>query len=239
MSDSFDGPALPPPIPDDSGWNDDDASRTGPAWEQGGPWFPRFAQTAQAALLSPSLFFSTMRRTGGIGAPILYGVLGTVVGGVAAGLYQFLLGTLLAGVNSPEAAREQAVLNAVSTGCIVIVLPVITVLSLFINAGITHVMLLLLNGARRGFETTMRVAAYAHGSTALLNLVPLCGGVIGGIWTLVIVIIGIARAHEIPTGKAAAAVLIPIAACCVLVLVFYAAIAALVFGAVMAGTSHQ
>ena len=100
-------------------------------------------------------------------------------------------------------------------------------------------MLLLLNGARRGFETTMRVAAYAHGSAAMFNLVPLCGGIIGSIWALVIVIIGIARAHEIPTGKAAAAVLIPIAVCCVLVLVFYAAIAALIFGAVMAGTSHQ
>ena len=68
---------------------------------------------------------------------------------------------------------------------------------------------------------------------------PLCGGVIGGIWALVIVIIGLAAAHEIPTGKAAAAVLIPIVVCCVLVLVFYAAIVALVFGAVMAGTSHQ
>jgi len=239
VSDSFDGPALPPPIPDDSGWSGDEASRTGPAWEQAGPWFQRFAQTAQAALLSPSLFFSTMRRTGGIGAPVTFGLLGTFLGGLAAGIYQFLLGTLLAGASGAEAAREQAVLNAFSTGCIVLILPVMTVLGLFINAGITHVMLLLLNGARRGFETTMRVAAYAHGSTALLNLVPLCGGVIGGIWALVAVIIGLAAAHEIPTGKAAAAVLIPIVVCCVLVMVFYAAIAALVFGAVMAGTSHQ
>jgi hypothetical protein len=201
--------------------------------------FQRFAQTAQSALLAPTAFFGTMRRTGGIGAPILYGLLGTVIGGLASGLYQFLLGTLVAGVNSPEAAREQAILNAVSTGCVVIVLPVVTVLSLFINAGITHVMLLLLNGARRGFETTMRVAAYAHGSAAVLNLVPLCGGVIGGVWALVMVIIGIARAHEIPTGKAAAAVLIPIAVCCVLAIVFYAAIMALVVGAVMAGTQHS
>jgi len=239
VSDSFDGPALPPPIPGDSGWNGDDASRTGPAWEQEGSWFQRFAQTAQSALLSPSLFFSTMRRTGGIGAPVTYGLLGTFIGGLAAGIYQFLLGTLLAGANGAEAAREQAVINAFSTGCIVVIVPILTVLSLFVNAAITHVMLLLLNGARRGFETTMRVAAYAHGSAAMFNLVPLCGGIIGSIWALVIVIIGIARAHEIPTGKAAAAVLIPIAVCCVLVLVFYAAIAALIFGAVMAGTSHQ
>ncbi len=238
MSDSYDGPVLPPPIPD-AGWNDDEALRTGPPWEQPGAWFQRFAQTAQGALLEPSLFFSTMRRTGGIGAPVMYGFLGTFLGGLAAGLYQFLLGTLFAGMNGPDAAREQAVINAFSTGCIVLVVPILTVLSLFINAGITHVMLLLLNGARRGFETTMRVAAYAHGSAALLNLVPLCGGVIGSVWALVIVIIGIARAHEIPTGKAAAAVLVPIVICCVLVLVFYAAIMALVFGAVVAGTSHQ
>lgn len=239
MSDSFGGPVLPPPISGDQGWPEDDALRTGPPWEQPGPWFQRFAQTAQSALLAPSEFFSTMRRTGGIGAPVAYGLLGTFIGGLAAGIYQFLLGTLFAGMNGAEAAREQAILNAFSTGCVVIVLPVLAVLSLFINAAIVHVMLLLLNGARRGFETTIRVAAYAHGSATLLNLIPLCGGVVGSVWALVIIIIGIARAHEIPTGKAAAAVLIPIAVCCVLVMVFYAAIAALLFGAALAGTSHQ
>jgi hypothetical protein len=36
---------------------------------------------------------------------------------------------------------------------------------------------------------------------------------IGGIWGLVVVIIGLAEAHEISRGKAAAAVLIPVALC--------------------------
>ena len=106
-----------------------------------------------------------------------------------------------------------------------------TVLSLFINAGITHVMLLLLNGARRGFETTMRVAAYAHGSAAMLNLVPLCGGIIGSIWALVVVIIGIAAGARDPDREGGGSRPHPDRGLLRAVLVFYAAIAALVFGA--------
>jgi hypothetical protein len=128
-------------------------------------------------------------------------------------------------------------ISLLSTGCIVVVMPVITVVSLFVSAAITHVMLILLDGARNGFEATMRVAAYANGSTALWNLVPVCGGLIGGIWTIVITVIGLSRAHEISTGKALAAVLLPLLACCLLVMA--AAVAAFVTGISLAGLAHQ
>lgn len=82
----------------------------------------------------------------------------------------------------------------------------------------------------------MRVAAYANGSTALWNLVPVCGGLIGGIWTIVITVIGISRAHEISTGKALAAVLVPVVTCCLL---FAAAVMAAFFAGIsLAGLAH-
>jgi hypothetical protein len=227
-------PPLPPVPPADAG----DARRTGPPWERGGPWFRRFAETAQAALLHPVEFFSTMRVRGGLGLPIAYGIIGTVTGGVFAGFYQFLFSTYGAGLQGTEAAREQAVISLLSTGCITVLLPVFTVVSLFVSAAITHVMLLLLDGARNGFEATMRVAAYGNGSTALWNLVPICGGLVAGIWSIVITVIGISRAHEISTGKALAAVLLPMLVCCVLVA--SAAVATfLIAGISMAGLTHQ
>jgi hypothetical protein len=236
MDNTFEPPPIPPPVPP-APPPDGDAGRTGPPWEQPGPWFRRFAETAQAVLLQPVEFFSTMRVRGGLGPPIAYGIIGTVTGGIFASFYQFLFSTYGAGLQGTDAAREQAVVSLLSTGCLTVMLPVITVVSLFVSAAITHVMLLLLDGARRGFEATMRVAAYGNGSTALLNLVPICGGLVAGIWAIVVTVIGISRAHEISTGKALAAVLLPMLICCVLAASI--AVAAIVAGVSLAGLGHR
>jgi hypothetical protein len=101
----------------------------------------------------------------------------------------------------------------------------------FVAAGVMHLMLLLLGGARRGFEATFRVAAYAH-ATSLLLLVPFCGLPITLVWRVVTYVIGLAEAHQIGHGKALAAVLLPLVAvccCCAgLVFAFAGALASLV-----------
>ena len=185
-------------------------------------------------LLDPSQSFRTMRREGGLGRPLAFGIIGTLAGGIVTAIYQLLFSMMGAGFGGLEAVQEQAIIGLFSTGCFVIVIPLLTVLSMFVAAGIYHLMLLLLGAAARPFETTMRVVAYGTGSTSLLNFVPICGGFIGVIWGIVVAIIGLAQAHEISTGKAAAAVLIPVVACCVLVAIFYATVLALIFGGAMA-----
>jgi len=45
-------------------------------------------------------------------------------------------------------------------------------------------------------------------------MIPFCGGMIAGVWNIVLEIIGLARAHETDTGKAVLAVLLPIIVCC-------------------------
>jgi len=64
------------------------------------------------------------------------------------------------------------------------------------------------------------VVAYSGGVTALISVIPLCGGFIGAIWQVVLVIVGLAETHRISTGKAAAAVLLPVALCCLLLVLF-------------------
>ena len=71
-------------------------------------------------------------------------------------------------------------------------------------------------------DRILRVEAYAVGTVGLFSLIPVCGGLIGGIWGLVVVIIGLAEAHEISRGTAAAAVLIPWALCCLGIGVLFA-----------------
>jgi hypothetical protein len=81
----------------------------------------------------------------------------------------------------------------------------------------------------------MRVVAYSMGATSLLHILPVCGAFLAAVWAIVAYIIGLAQAHEIPTGKAAAAVLIPVAVCCVIFALFYAAIVAVFLGALAGG----
>jgi hypothetical protein len=239
MTDNYPPPPPPPPppippygLPPAGG---PPGGRTGPPWEQPGPAFERFARTAQAVLLDPTAFFRNMRREGGLGQPLVFGIAGTLAGGIMTAVYQMLLSMLGAGFQGPDAVRDQAFVSLFSTGCMVVVIPLVTVLGMFIAAGIYHVMLLLLGAAGRPFETTMRVIAYGTGSTSLLNFIPVCGGFIGAIWSLIVAIIGLAQAHEITTGKAAAAVLIPFVACCILILFFYASALALIFGGAAMG----
>jgi hypothetical protein len=222
-----------PPLPPASD------ARTGPPWEQEGPFFERFATTAYAVLMSPVEFFSTMRRHGGLGAPLIFGIVGSLVGGVATVIYQLLLSMIGAGFGGPDAVREQMFAHLFSTGCVLVVLPFAGVISMFVAALIYHLMLMLLGGARFGFETTMRVTAYTSGAMGLLQLVPFCGSLIAAVWTIVVSIVGLARAHEISTGKAAAAVLLPVAICCVLVILFYAAVIAAILGGAAMGGMHQ
>lgn len=88
-------------------------------------------------------------------------------------------------------------------------------LGMMISAAIHHVMLLIVGGANRGYETTFRVTSYATFSLIWLFAIPYLGALIGSIWLMVLLIIGFSKAHEISAGKAALAVLLPPLVCCV------------------------
>src|SRR5205085_7934351 len=96
----------------------------------------------------------------------------------------------------------------------IILLPVFIVIGLFIGSAIVHLCLMLVGGANQSFETTFRVLAFSHGSTGPLQIIPLCGGLISGVWAVVCTCIGLASAHETDTGRAVLAVFLPLIVCC-------------------------
>ena len=195
----------------------------------------RFLETVRGVLLDTVQFYRAMRRRGGLAAPLTFGVGGTLLGALVGSLYQLMFVSLGGGFADPDMARDAAFVGLLSSGCIVVVLPLVAVLSMFVSAAIYHVMLLLLGSGRQPFEATMRVVAYSMGSTSLLQVIPMCGGVFAGVWAIVANIIGLAQTHEISTGKAAAAVLVPILVCCVLTALFYAALLAVLLGSAFGG----
>lgn len=194
--------------------------RDGPPWERDGASFGSFFETAKEAFTATPLLFSEMRREGGLGAPLFYGLAGGTAGALVGLLMQtgmqFLI-MAIGGANGMGAGPGAAapVFGAAFTLVFgVIVIPIGMLLNMFIFSGLFHLMLMMLGAARYPFETTFRVVAYSLGSSSLLGLIPICGQVISGIVNLVFVGIGLSHAHEISGLKAAAAVVLPIVLCC-------------------------
>src|SRR5581483_8440593 len=95
-----------------------------------------------------------------------------------------------------------------------IMAPIFIAIGLFIWAGLVHLFLMMAGGANKSFETSFRALSFAYGATALLAIVPCCGGLIALVWGLIADCIGIARSHETDMGRAVIAVLLPIVICC-------------------------
>jgi hypothetical protein len=164
-------------------------------------------------LSRPSEAFTAMKTSGGMGDPLIYALIGAGVGGLVS--FLFSLGFRSIGIFSDHRVGFGALpwIGIGSLGFIVL-LPLLIVLGLFIGTAIIHVCLMLVGGAQETFETTFRVLAFTQGSTGPLQMIPLCGGVIAAVWGLIVNCIGLARAHQIETGRAVLAVLLPLIICC-------------------------
>jgi hypothetical protein len=57
-------------------------------------------------------------------------------------------------------------------------------------------------GARKGIMETEKAVIYGSTPLLLIGWIPVIGSVIGGIWTIILTIIGLREMHEITTGKA-------------------------------------
>jgi len=189
-------------------------------WEDRGRigFVAALVETTQRVLTKPSDFFASMPVVGGIGSPLLYGILVGTLGVVVAALYrevfQALVGSTFAGLGGAELRRVVPIMmGGMSVVLQFVFAPVFVTLGLFIVTVIVHVFLLMLGGARRGFEATFRVICYSE-AAAVINVIPLCGGVVSGVYYLVLGIIGLSAAHGIGKGTAAAAVLLPLVVLC-------------------------
>src|SRR5205814_9266709 len=91
----------------------------------------------------------------------------------------------------------------------IILIPLFVVICLFIGSAVVHLCLMIVGGANQSFETTFRVLAFSQGSTGPLQIIPICGGLIAGVWALVCNCIGLAGAHETDSGRAVLGVFLP------------------------------
>ena len=195
------------------------AATTAP--RSGLPWDDRqqrgtlraFFDTLVIVLTKPAEAFAGMKREGGFGEPLIYAIIGGSVGYVIYFLYSFLLGSARL-LGSHENPMLHMMGGGIRSLVFIICIPLLIALGVFIASGILHLCLMLVGGAKQPFETTFRVVCFAGGSADPLLVIPFCGGLIAGIWKIVLYCIGLARGHETDTGRAVLAVVLPVIVCC-------------------------
>jgi len=199
-------PSPPPAVP----W--DDRGRIG--------LVAALAETTREVLVTPTRFFRAMPTSGGIGSPLLYGLLVGWLGVLVAAFYQALYETIagpdlspLLGGNPELVAVLGWLRGWAGFAWQALFGGVAVVLGMIVWSGIVHLVLLLLGRGARGFEATLRVVAFSQ-AAGLLSLVPFCGVLVAWVWSVVAQVIGLSEAHRIGRGAAAAAVLLPFVLLC-------------------------
>ena len=207
-------PAAPPPQTGATLISEPAAPRSGLPWDerQTKGLFNAFIETLQMVLGKPVVAFTAMKREGGLGEPLLYAVIGGTFGGVFAVTYNFALRSF--GSFGDRHGAMEHLFGGIGWIFLLILTPLFVAIGMFVASAILHVCLMIVGGAKQSFETTFRVVCFAEGSASPLLVIPFCGGLITGIWKIVLYCIGLARAHETDTGRAVIAVLLPLIVCC-------------------------
>jgi hypothetical protein len=178
------------------------------------PFFQRLFRTIGMAFTDPTALFSNMAR-GDIGLPLIYGVLLQSVVIVISLVWNMMFGGM-AMLGGDMHAEE----FAISTTMYIVIMflsPVLVTLGMFVSTALYHVSLLVLGDGQRGFAVSFRAVAYG-GTPNLLGVVPICGGLIGGIWGLILTIAAFKHGHRTDLWRAILAYFLPTIVCCCLII---------------------
>ena len=178
------------------------------------PWPPlpgesvvgALGRTWQGAALQPRSFFGRIPADAEPGPAVLYYLL---IGIAAEGAQLFWAMLLRPGRGTDNVTALLGAPGALAPTIDFLLSPLLLLFSLFVSAGVTHLMLHLLGGARRSYGVTVMVFAFAY-SPQILGVVPYAGQAVGFVWMLVLAIVGLGAAHGTSAPRAAAAVLVPL-----------------------------
>jgi hypothetical protein len=236
-------PPPPPPAGPPTGYEppvggEPPAAASGLPWENRAQvgFGPGLLQSAQRFATRPRQAFDSARRKGDYGSPLLW----IVIFGAIAGLIQWLYSMMFLGptmaMMPPELRDQLGPLigsGAMAGGALnIIYYPCLAVIGAFITSAILHLCFMIAGGSSRsesGFEGTFRATSYTQLSS-IAQIVPILGGLITIVWSLVLLVIGMSSMHRISTGKAVIVVLIPAFLCCACVSIAIALGAASLIG---------
>jgi hypothetical protein len=186
--------------------------------------FSTFVQTWRLAALEPVRFFRQVRIDQTRSA-VLFGVIALTIGNWVALVFSYMTASATMGFFAQITRRMSGridtspllqMVQGFTIGSFIaqlVTTPLIAFVGLYLTAAVFHVLLLVVRGAPRGFNSTLTVIGYASG-IFLIRAIPACGGLIAGIWFMVAVIHGLSESQRCGSAKSAFAVLMPLVLAC-------------------------
>ena len=162
--------------------------------------------TIKMLLFNPAAFFDRMPPHGPTGPALKFALLVGSVGFIFYLLWIFLISMAGAGFSGE---LKEVPLIFVAGGFLVLaaLTPLFMLIGLYIGAFFLHLFLMIARGANNGFSATLRVLAYSTASY-MFNIVPFLGAMVCGVWMLVIMIIGLPKAHQTGVGRVVIAIFV-------------------------------
>ncbi|UCD57186.1 MAG: YIP1 family protein [Candidatus Hydrogenedentota bacterium] len=179
--------------------------------------------TWKQTLFSPLRFFRNLPLVGDYRSPLLYGLFWTMTG-LAAGViwkllfYIYPLAVIFFKGTAIQFSLQLSRTYVLATGALLLS-PVFALMMVLVACTIYHFFVMLFTRQHAGFEATLRVMCYSTGTNAFYFL-PLLGGLLGGLWQLILVTVGFKEVHRISLPLAVVVTLIPYT----LLLVFWIAL---------------
>ncbi len=166
-------------------------------------FFSGMAQTIKRASLSPKLFFSVMPLKGLL-RPLIFGLLIAQFVLVMSAFWQLSgvpdLTDFMLEQQGVATASGQEILDPL---LLFLYVPIFYVFNLFLNSSVVHLVMVMVGGAKRGFEGTFRVMAYAQ-APAVIGAIPF-GLIPAVIWSLTVSFIGLKYMHSTDYSRVALA----------------------------------
>ncbi|MEE9208278.1 MAG: YIP1 family protein [Gemmatimonadota bacterium] len=190
------------------------------AWEDASEGFPgNLLQTWLDCVTRPTEFFSKVDLSASLGRPVLYYLIVSML----SAFFYMAWGSPGFDESWSSALGVQAdQLGPISSSFKLLYFfatPFASLLALCIGTLAYHVFRLFLAPNGRRLSDTARVLCYA-GSPGILNVIPWVGGLVGGIWSLVLLVVGIREMHRTTTGRSVAIVLLPMVILMVVAVLF-------------------
>jgi hypothetical protein len=160
-----------------------------------------FVDVVRRVTLHPITFFAEIPRRGGFLSPLLFAIICGEISAILGGLLSLLLG--VGGTQGFQSFLNPIGVYTDYLGFIgtLIAVPFVVAISLFIYAGIFHLLVRLIVGAgNSGYEATFRVPSYAT-VVSLVSWIPIIG-LLASLYSLYLQIVGLREIHETTTGKA-------------------------------------
>lgn len=166
--------------------------------------FGALFRTAKAILTEPGEYFSNLRPFEDHLALVIWIYGFSFINFLFTIIFEILLGSV--GMTDAGLTIPMAMCGAVFG-------PFVAVALVYVIAGVIHFFMIQIGGSQKSYATTLTVYGLSTVSHAFM-IVPILGSIVSLVYFIVINVVGMARAHEIPVSRSLLAILVPVLILC-------------------------